>query len=393
MTSPQQGSTILEPEQMRVVNQIPVQTRSERPTSTNPDDFAPVHGRELEWRLTPVAALRPLFDSALDGSRYEITTETPPGVAVSWVASADAERGVAGLPEDRLTALAWSQTKEVLVIDISGEQGEPIRLTREALGEHPRAAHTLIRVAPQTHATLVMESRGPATLAETVECVVEEGSSLEWVSVHDWSDNAVQWASHFAHLGRDASLTNTVVNLEGSVVVVNPSVVLAGTGSSATMLGAYFAESHQHQEHRVFVHHEGPQTTSEVTYKGALHGKGARTVWIGDVLIGGEAVGTDSYEQNRNLVLSEGTRADSIPNLEIKTGDIRGAGHASATGRFDDAQLFYLLSRGIPEGDARRLIVQGFLGDVLQRISVERLRAELLEKVTTKLDHTQGEEQ
>jgi Fe-S cluster assembly protein SufD len=128
-----------------------------------------------------------------------------------------------------------------------------------------------------------------------------------------------------------------------------------------------------------------------VTYKGALHGKGARTVWVGDVLIGANAVGTDSYEQNRNLVLSNGTRADSIPNLEIKTGDIAGAGHASATGRFDDEQLFYLQSRGIEELDARRLVVMGFLVDVISKINDTDLVTELTHKIQQKLSRTEVE--
>jgi len=114
-----------------------------------------------------------------------------------------------------------------------------------------------------------------------------------------------------------------------------------------------------------------------VTYKGALQGKGARTVWIGDVLIGSKGTGTDSYEQNRNLVLSEGTRADSIPNLEIETGDIAGAGHASATGRFDDEQLFYLQARGINEEEARKLVVRGFLNEIVQQLHVPSLEEDI----------------
>ncbi|MEK9599215.1 MAG: SufD family Fe-S cluster assembly protein, partial [Pontimonas sp.] len=110
---------------------------------------------------------------------------------------------------------------------------------------------------------------------------------------------------------------------------------------------------------------------------------------VGDVLIGADAVGTDSYEQNRNLVLSDGTRADSIPNLEIKTGDIAGAGHASATGRFDDEQLFYLQSRGIEELDARRLVVMGFLVDVVSKINDADLVADLTDKIQRKLSQTE----
>ncbi|MDP5128414.1 MAG: SufD family Fe-S cluster assembly protein, partial [Pontimonas sp.] len=198
----------------------------------------------------------------------------------------------------------------------------------------------------------------------------------------------IQYSAHFATVAKDASFTHIVVSVGGDVVIVNPSTQLVGSGAAGHLWGAYFADSTQHLEHRVYVHHQGPQTLSRVTYKGALHGTGARTVWVGDVLIGAEAVGTDSYEQNRNLVLSDGTRADSIPNLEIKTGDIAGAGHASATGRFDDEQLFYLQSRGIEELDARRLVVMGFLVDVVSKINDPALVAELTDKFQQKLSHT-----
>ena len=108
-----------------------------------------------------------------------------------------------------------------------------------------------------------------------------------------------------------------------------------------------------------------PHCRSRVTYKGALQGEGAHTVWVGDVLIRAAAEGTDTYELNRNLVLTDGARADSVPNLEIETGEIVGAGHASATGRFDDEQLFYLQARGIPDDEARRLVVRGFFAEVI----------------------------
>jgi len=153
------------------------------------------------------------------------------------------------------------------------------------------------------------------------------------------------------------------------------------------MLGVYFADAGQHLEQQVYVHHDAPQSRSRVTYKGALNGAGAHTVWIGDVLIGRRATGTDSYEQNRNLVLSDGTRADSIPNLEIETGDIAGAGHASATGRFDDEQLFYLRTRGIPEGEARRLVVLGFLTEIVQRIGEPGLETRLYAALVAELEN------
>ena len=156
-----------------------------------------------------------------------------------------------------------------------------------------------------------------------------------------------------------------------------PSVSYAGPGGDADLWGLYFADAGQHLEHRLFVEHEVPSCKSRVSYKGALQGDGAHTVWIGDVLIGAKAIDTDTYELNRNLVLTDGARADSVPNLEIETGEVAGAGHASATGRFDDEQLFYLQSRGIPEDVARRLVVRGFFGEILARVPLPELRERL----------------
>jgi Fe-S cluster assembly protein SufD len=368
---------------------VPVQTRSERFRSGDPQDFAPVTGREPDWKLTPVQALRPLIDETLDGSAYPLDINDVAGATLEWVPVHDAIRGVAGLAEDKAAANAWSQTQDVAVLTLSGDISEPVELARHGLGTHARAGHTIIRVVENCHATLVVRSTGDALIAENVEFELKDGASLTAVFVQEWNSGAIQYANHFATLAKDAVLTYISVSIGGDVVVVNPSVTLAGQGSEGHLWGAYFADHTQHLEHRVYVHHEGPKTVSRVTYKGALHGKGARTVWIGDVLIGQDAIGTDSYEQNRNLVLSEGTRADSIPNLEIKTGDIQGAGHASATGRFDDEQLFYLQSRGIEEMEARRLVVMGFLVDVISKIPVEELAKDLTAKLRNKLQKTE----
>jgi len=167
---------------------------------------------------------------------------------------------------------------------------------------------------------------------------------------------------------------------------VNPSVELAGAGSECKLYGVSFSDAGQHLESQVYMHHKGPHTKGDVLYKGALQGESARSVWIGDVLIGPDASGTDSYEANRNLVLTDGARAESIPNLEIETGDIQGAGHASATGRFDDEQLFYLQARGIDESEARRLVVLGFLGEIVQKTGIPSLEEELTAAILAELD-------
>jgi Fe-S cluster assembly protein SufD len=127
-----------------------------------------------------------------------------------------------------------------------------------------------------------------------------------------------------------------------------------------------------------------------VTYKGALQGQGAHTVWIGNVLIRKEAEGIDTYEENRNLVLTDGCQADSVPNLEIETGEIEGAGHASATGRFDDEQLFYLQSRGVPEQEAHRLVVHGFFADIVKKIGVPQIEERLLTSLEAELEKNVG---
>jgi Fe-S cluster assembly protein SufD len=167
------------------------------------------------------------------------------------------------------------------------------------------------------------------------------------------------------------------VTLGGDVVRVSPTVRFADKGGDAELTGLYFADAGQHLEHRLFVDHAVPNCRSNVAYKGALQGEGARTVWIGDVLIRAAAESTDTYELNRNLVLTDGARADSVPNLEIETGEIVGAGHASTTGRFDDEQLFYLQARGIPEEQARRLVVRGFFHEILAKIAVPSVRERL----------------
>jgi len=364
---------------------VPVQTRSERFRSVRVEDFAPVTGREHEWKLSPVAVFADLTGGELDGSRLPVESADAAGVALSWIPRDDARIGRAGIPEERASANAWSSFREALLIEVSGEDEKVVTVTRSGLGSTPRAAHTVIEAAPNSRALIVLRGTGDARLTENVEIVVGEGANLTVVALQEWSDDSVHLASHFARIARDAKLKHIVVSLGGKVVRVNPSTHLAEQGGDIEALGLYFSDAGQHLEQQVYVHHDAPHTRSRVTYKGALQGQGARSVWIGDVLIGNAAVGTDSYEQNRNLVLTDGTRADSVPNLEIETGDIEGAGHASATGRFDDEQLFYLMARGISEDEARRLVVRGFLAEVVQQIGDAALEERLIAALEAEL--------
>lgn len=363
----------------------PVQTRSERFKSTSVDEFPAVTGREVNWKFAPIDKLDALLNGNLDGSRLPVSVESDDPVSVEWISPSSDLVGRAGIPEDRASANAWGAVAEVMHLTVSGEGKQTIVMTRENLENTPRAAHTIIESEPHSSGLVIMEHKGSAHLSENIEIVVGEESHLTVVSVQQWNDDAIHLASHFAEVRRGGNLIHIVVSLGGEVVRVNPSIHLNHEGGNAEALGAYFADAGQHLEHQVFMDHNAPNVRGRVNYKGALQGEGARTVWIGDVLIQRAAEGTDSYEQNRNLVLSEGTRADSIPNLEIETGDIAGAGHASATGRFDEEHLFYLMSRGIPEDEARKLVVRGFLIEVISRIGDEATEQRLQQAIEDEL--------
>ncbi len=364
---------------------IPVQSRAARFSSYEVSDFEPVSGQEIEWKNTPVKLLNTLLSEPLDGSVPDYDIVIDGDAKVEWIDRDDERIGVAGKPEDRASASAWSSFDKALLVSVTGEEESRVTITRDGLGRTARAAHMVIHAKKHSHGLVIIQNSGSAQLAENLEVKVDEGANLTVVSVQEWDDEGIHLASHFAEIGHDAHFKHVLVTLGGNVIRINPSVHLAREGGSIELFGVYFADSGQHLEQQVFVNHDAPHTKSRVSYKGALQGQGARTVWVGDVLIRPSAPGTDSYEQNRNLLLTDGARADSVPNLEIETGDIAGAGHASASGRFDDEQLFYLEARGIPEDEARRLVVRGFLSEIIQKIGFPILEARLQDAIEAEL--------
>lgn len=369
---------------------VPVQTRSERFTSFEANDFPEVSSRQAEWSLTPIARIADLTSGELDGSRYDVRSlgvdgTSVEGISVEWIDRGDGRVGSAGKPEERASANAWGSFEEALHINVTGEDAKDITVVRENCGTRARAAHTVITAAAFSRGLIILENSGDARLSENVEIIVGDGAELTVVTVQQWDESASHLASHFATVGRDAKLRHVVVSLGGSIVRLNPSVYLNAEGGEVELYGVYYADEGQHLEHRVFVNHDAPHTRSRVTYKGALQGEKAHTVWVGDVLIRASAPATDSYEENRNLILTVGARADSIPNLEIETGDIAGAGHASTSGRFDDEQLFYLQSRGVHAEEARRLVVRGFLSEIVQQIGSPALEARIQDAIEAEL--------
>ncbi|WP_066589309.1 Fe-S cluster assembly protein SufD [Cellulomonas timonensis] len=375
---------------------VPQGSRAERLTSFDVADFPVPTGREEEWRFAPVDRIAPLFgadtDGVLTGHGVLTTVVEAPEVTVEIVDRDDARLGAAGRPGDRAAVAAWASFSRATVVTIPKQAVATSATSIRVEGVEgqdplePTGAHLLVHAQELSEAVVVLDHVGQALLTETVEVVVEDGAHLTLVSVQDWAPGTVHTASHRLRLGRDATVKHIVVTLGGDVVRVTPDTEFVGENGSVEMLGVYFADAGQHQEHRLFVDHAVPSCRSRVTYKGALQGQGAHAVWVGDVLIRAEAEGTDTYELNRNLVLSDGARADSVPNLEIETGLIEGAGHASATGRFDDEQLFYLRARGIPELDARRLVVRGFFAELIQQIGVKEVEERLIASIENELN-------
>ncbi|GAB2632872.1 Fe-S cluster assembly protein SufD [Nocardia goodfellowii] len=364
-------------------------------TSFDVDAFEVPSGRDEEWRFTPLRRLRGLHDgTAVRDGQATIEVNSVEGVTVETVGRDDARLGQAGVPADRAAAQAYSGFESATIVSVGQEVevAEPVVLTVTGPGEGKTAyGHTQIRLANFAVATVVVDQRGSGTYAENVEFVLGDSAKLTVVHVQDWADDAVNTTAHHAKVGRDATLRHINVTLGGDLVRLTAGVRYDGPGGDAELLGLYFADAGQHFEQRLLIDHAVPNCKSNVLYKGALQGdpksaKGdARTVWIGDVLIRAAAEGTDTFEVNRNLILTDGARADSVPNLEIETGEIAGAGHASATGRFDDEQLFYLRSRGIPEDAARRLVVRGFFHEIIQKIAVPEIRERLESAIEAEL--------
>lgn len=368
-------------------------------TSFDVDAFEVPHGRDEAWRFTPLRRLRGLHDgSAVADGAAGIDVDGPNSVRSETVARDDERLGAAGVPADRVAAQAFSAFDRATVVTVpkGAEVAEPITITVTGPGAGTTAyGHLQLRAEELSRATVVIDIRGGGTYADNVEFVVGDGAALTVVWIADGDQDLVHVTSHHAALGKDAVLRHTAVQLGGDLVRLTGRVRFDGPGGDAEMLGLYFADAGQHLESRLLVDHARPHCRSNVLYKGALQGDpesglpDAHTVWVGDVLIRATGIGTDTFEVNRNLVLADGARADSIPNLEIETGEIVQAGHASATGRFDDLQLFYLQARGIPEDQARRLIVRGFFGEIIAKIPVEAVRERLTEAVERELAVTE----
>jgi Fe-S cluster assembly protein SufD len=371
----------------------PLKSAAERLSSFDANEFPFPSGREEEWRFTPRRRMSRLLEDVASDAHLKWTTDLPDGVEVVELAKDDPLLTTVPAPVDRASALAYANSGGAIAIRVPAgtELERPAIIELRGTGvEEVVWGHVVVEVGANATATVVIDHTGSATYSAMLSVLVGDGARLTLVNVQDWDDDAVHIEHQAASIGRDATFTSAVVTLGGDLVRLTPTAHFTGPGGSAEMLGLYFADAGQHLEHRLFIDHDQPNCRSRVTYKGALQGDHARSVWIGDVLIRAAATGTDTYEENRNLLLTDGARAESVPNLEIETGEVVGAGHASTTGRFDDEQLFYLMARGIPGTEARRLVVRGFFADIIDRMGVPEVRDRLLAAVERELGEDLG---
>ena len=382
----------------------------------------PLTGREEAWRFTPPADLglngsEPAAPGAGAGveqktggraARLNLVdgapappdiSSLPEGVIVAELSSALVEHEdlvrehlykMIGFEDHAgaLNAARW-ESGTFVYVPPNTEVELPIETLTSATGATGRVVgRTLVIVGEDSKATVIdrfasADLPGTVQISSAVELYVAPRGELEHIAVGGWGAGAHHHLMLHGDCAADAKLRSVVVSLGGDVVRAEPFLHCTGPHSDARALGLYFADERQHFEHRVVSRHEAPDSYSNLLYKGALKDK-AHTIFYGNLVVPPGAPRTDAYQTNRNLVLSDGARADTIPFLEIETADVR-CSHAGAVGRVDDEHLFYLQSRGVPKDVAKRLIVIGFLQEVLEHIGFDELREELEAAVEEKV--------
>jgi Fe-S cluster assembly protein SufD len=279
--------------------------------------------------------------------------------------------------EDAYGALADAFTAHPVVLEVPAGRAatDPfvvLHVLDGAAGNHKPAyfPRTLVHAGEAAEATLIeiLVSGGGARLVlPTVELSIDDGARLTHEVVQLLGPEAWQLGRLFAAAGRDASLKSFQASLGGHMARTDTKSILNGQGGSSQLLAAFFGTNEQVHDFRILQEHAGPRTTSDLVFKGAVDGR-ARSVYTGLIRMRHGARGASAFQTNRNLVLSEGAHADSVPNLDIQENDVR-CSHASAVGPIDEEQRFYVESRGVPKEVAERLILLGHFTELLERVS------------------------
>ena len=262
------------------------------------------------------------------------------------------------------------------------ELAKPIVVTVQATLDGAFAPRILVVLGDNARAKIYLDHAGDSdtTAVEVVEVVLGNGAQAHVVSAQDWGHKITHVGSHTGLVGANADYRHLEVSLGGKTVYLRPDVRLDHPGGNAEMLGVYFCDEGQQVEHRSLIHHNASHTSSNLIYKGALQGD-SRATFYGTIRIEEHAKATSSDETNRNLILTDKAKADSIPVLEILNSDVVRCGHHSSVGQVDELQMFYLESRGIPREEAARLLVFGFFAEVTDRIDLPGVTEVVLEEV------------
>jgi Fe-S cluster assembly protein SufD len=294
--------------------------------------------------------------------------------------------------EGKFSALAgaFAQNGVVLYVPKGVLVEEPLHSVLWGPGANlAHVSHILVLVDEGASVTYVHESASPDDMASNsmhagiVEIQVMQNASLRFVELQSWGRHVWNFSHERARVERQGNL-DWIFGAIGSRLTKNFSELdLAGEGAQGRMSGFYFTDGNQHLDHDTQQNHLAPRTTSDLLFKGALKGK-SRSVWQGMIYVAPGAQRTDGYQANRNLVLSEGARADSIPGLEILADDVR-CTHGATVGKLEQEPLFYLKSRGIPQAEAEKIVVEGFFDPIFQRIPFEGVRERFQEYIANKM--------
>jgi Fe-S cluster assembly protein SufD len=327
----------------------------------------------------------------VDGTVVEAVSHDP-GVLVSDISTAARQHpevvhnalGVAVGASDKFNALNFAGFTAGAFVRVRSDTKivDPITVTIHADADGAHVPRVLVVLEAFAEAKIYVDHAGEvqATVVEVIEVVVGDGARAQVVTAQDWGAGVDHVGSHRGHVQRNAVYRHLEATLGGGTVYLRPDVGLNRPGGHAELFGVYFASGEQQMEHRSVIHHNAPNTSSESIYKGALQGN-SRATWFGNIRIEPHAKATTSDETNRNLILTAGAHADSIPFLEILCSDVVQCGHHSSVGQVDQLQLFYLTSRGIPHDEAVRMLVFGFFGEVTDRIELPAVTETILGEI------------
>jgi Fe-S cluster assembly protein SufD len=294
--------------------------------------------------------------------------------------------------EGKFAALAgaFAQNGVVLYVPKGVVVEEPLHSVLWGPGANlAHVSHILVLVDEGASVTYVHESASPDDMASNsmhaglVEIQVMQDASMKFVELQSWGRHVWNFSHERIRVERGGNL-DWIFGAIGSRLTKNFSELdLAGEGAQGRMSGFYFTDGNQHLDHDTQQNHLAPHTTSDLLFKGALKGK-SRSVWQGMIYVAPGAQKTDGYQANRNLVLSDAARADSIPGLEILADDVR-CTHGATVGKLEQEPLFYLKSRGIPQAEAEKIVVEGFFDPIFQRIPFEGVRERFQEYIANKM--------